>query len=358
MHPKFKEIRERLEKGENTLASVRELLGWFNAVRRRAGVVERIRTALDEAALQTVPDFASEWLDADVVFMWKTPQASKNGSPNIVAAGATDVASNTTQGAKDATHRIGVLDAANRGVISVTPQDSIAKAVTLMLVHDFSQLAVMTTDYSLKGAISWKSIGSHLSQGNHCTLVKDVMEEAFHIQDTTPLFDATEEVIARDFVFIRSSKTNKITGIVTGTDLSEQFQRLSKAFLLISQIENRLRSMIRGKFELETLKAACNETDAQRREKIESAADLTFGEYIRLLEVEDNWQKLGLVIDRKIFCAQMAEIRDIRNDVAHFDPDGPDEHEVEKLRKFSEFLETLETLSLRERIWGRNQSGQ
>jgi predicted transcriptional regulator len=319
-------------------------------------VVERIRTALDEASLETVPDFVSEWLDAEVLFVWKSGPSANESNPSVVKPAATDTASNEKQSAKDATYRIGVLDAANRGIISVTPQDSIAKAVTLMLVHDYSQLAVMTTDYSLRGAISWKSLGSHLSQGNDCKLVRDVMQEAHLIPDTTPLFDATEEVIARDFVFIRSSKNNKITGIVTGTDLSEQFQRLSKAFLLISQIENRLRSMIRGKFELDTLKAACNENDPQRKDKIESAANLTFGEYIRLLEVEDNWQRLGLAIDRKIFCFQMAEIRDIRNDVAHFDPDGPDEHEVEKLRKFSEFLETLETLSLRERLWGKNQS--
>jgi predicted transcriptional regulator len=357
MHPKFSEIREKLDKnGEGTRATVRDLLSWFNAARRRAGVVERIRNALDAAGLETKPDFGNEWLDAEVLFTWKAG-ASQDG--NITATYATSAESKDEEASsgKDATFRIGLLDAANSGVESVTPDDTIEKAVTLMLAHDYSQLAVMNGEYNLKGAVSWKSLGSHLSQGNNCTLVRHAMQDAHIIPDTTPLFEATEEVIARDFVFIKSSKNNKITGIVTGTDLSEQFQRLSKAFLLISQIENRIRAMIRGRFDLQTLKAACSENDPQRRDKIESAADLTFGEYIRLLENDANWKRLGLAIDRVIFCKNMTEIRDIRNDVAHFDPDGPDEAEIEKLRRFSEFLETLEKLSLKDRIFGKKLGG-
>ncbi len=41
---------------------------------------------------------------------------------------------------------------------SVAPDASFEEAITLMLIQDFSQLAVMSGPRDLKGAVSWKSI--------------------------------------------------------------------------------------------------------------------------------------------------------------------------------------------------------
>lgn len=59
-----------------------------------------------------------------------------------------------------------------------------------------------------------------------------------------------------------------------------------------------------------------------------SVFDLTFGEYIRLLERNDSWSKLGLRIDRKLFIGNLDKVRQIRNDVMHFDPDGIEEEKI------------------------------
>jgi hypothetical protein len=53
---------------------------------------------------------------------------------------------------------------------------------------------------------------------------------------------------------------------------------------------------------------------------------------------------LGVKIDRKIFVSQLQDIRNIRNDVMHFDPDGISDEERKTLRKFSEFLRSLQQL--------------
>ena len=66
-----------------------------------------------------------------------------------------------------------------------------------------------------------------------------------------------------------------------------------------------------------------------------------FGEYKRLLEKEGNWEKLRLMIDRKIFCADLDAIRKIRNDVMHFDPDGVAEDDLKNLCDFAKFLQQL-----------------
>ena len=64
----------------------------------------------------------------------------------------------------------------------------------------------------------------------HHMEVKDAMEIAESIEDSETLFKATRQIIDHEYVFVRSPKSQKITGIVTATDLSEQFQSLSSHF--------------------------------------------------------------------------------------------------------------------------------
>src|SRR5215470_9962753 len=53
---------------------------------------------------------------------------------------------------------------------------------------------------------------------------------------------------------------------------------------------------------------------------IEDVSDLTFGEYIRLLENPKRWEKLTVKIDRKTFVEELKRVGRIRNDIMHFDP--------------------------------------
>jgi len=78
---------------------------------------------------------------------------------------------------------------------------------------------------------------------------------------------------------------------------------------------------------------------------VDGVSDLTFGEYVRLLENEQRWNKLGVQIDRGKFNEQLGRIRDIRNDVMHFDPDGIGDADLDELRRFSGFLDRLEKLT-------------
>lgn len=76
---------------------------------------------------------------------------------------------------------------------------------------------------------------------------------------------------------------------------------------------------------------------------IEKVADLTFGEYLRLCQNPETWKKLFLAIERKIFCDFLEKIREIRNNIMHFDHDGLELENIETLRNFVRLLQTLRT---------------
>jgi len=129
---------------------------------------------------------------------------------------------------------------------------------------------------------------------------------------------------------------------VTTSDLSLQFQQLGEPFLLLGEIENYVRRMIQDKFTLEELRLA-QDPGAEARQ-VDGASDLTFGEYKRLLENPANWAKLGLTIDRAEFVDRLDQIRTIRNDVMHFDPDGIPDSDLRVVRDFVRFLQNLANL--------------
>ena len=70
-------------------------------------------------------------------------------------------------------------------------------------------------------------------------------------------------------------------------------------------------------------------------------ADLTFGEYIRLLEDPKKWEKIRLGVDRKVFVEELQRVLKIRNDVMHFDPDGLPPSDLSVLQQVARFLQQL-----------------
>jgi hypothetical protein len=93
----------------------------------------------------------------------------------------------------------------------------------------------------------------------------------------------------------------------------------------------------------EELDEAKNPGDDSR--EINNVADMSFGEYVRLLQNPDRWQKLGLNIDRATFVKDLESVNRIRNDVMHFDPDGISPNDLDDLRKTAKFLQQLRDLT-------------
>ena len=331
---KLAEIKNNLGNGsQSESVSVRSFLEWFGARRRGVGVVAHIRRALEKYSLETEPDFESAYIDSIIVVQLKSKEIQE---VDEVAQTEKELVGGYDS---DPTYRISKLAAANKKPISVTPQQSLSEAITLMMTNDFSQLPVMSGDRDVKGLISWKTIGTRLVLKREGSEVKDFVEPVKIVSSDSSIFSVIGDITQSDCVLVKNNQ-NAISGIITTADLSDQFGVLSRPFLILGEIENYIRKLLDNRYSQAELQAAVDPSGAERT--IESVSDLTFGEYLRVIENPDRWGALNVEIDRKIFIKNLDDIRKIRNSVMHFDPDGVDREDIGKLNQFCEFLRSLE----------------
>lgn len=354
--------------------TVRDLLRMFRAERRGPNKVNDIRSALNELGLETEPDFESAWIDRRIKIRLKNgavrPAAVSNVGAQIgddaddpresdgesdeldteLGAAGTNpiapiVASNegvvetALSEPPDPTFRIGSLPAANKPVTTVGHDDLLTRAVTKMLQFDYSQLPIMRGEREVKGMISWKSIASRYAIGGECNKVRDCREDAQVVDGNGTLFDAIPTIVKYGYVLVRSESNRRITGIVTASDLSLQFQQLAEPFLLLREIELHIRQLLQDKITAQDLQMLGG-TDASLPIP-KSINDLSFGGYMRLLQDPKFWAKLELNIDQASMTAQLDQVRIIRNDVMHFDPDPLTPHQLETLKNASKFMQQL-----------------
>ena len=295
--------------------SVRELLGHFNALRRGAWIVRNVRAGLDACGLAISDNFEGGWLDSTVSITLDQADGEK---PNA-----------------DPTPRLESLTAAHHPPVCVKPDDTLATATTLMRMWDYSQLPVVTTPRNVKGVVSWKSIGRKLGDGVVPATVGECMEEPHVVNADAPLARAVAVVHEHDYVLARG-RDQIIIGIVTAADLALQFKERALPFMLIGEIEAHLRNIVRGRFTVRELGEA-NAGD----EEVPGPENLTWGGFVQLVGKPENWAKLGLRVDRRVFVERLDAIREIRNDVMHFSPDPLGDAEMDQLESVVRFFRTL-----------------
>lgn len=320
----LKSIAERMErdkaKGTAPRAeqlTVRKLLEKFGYQRRREWINNHIRNGVETFGLRTDQDITVVWLDSVITIEL---DAKASGAPE-------------TPRTADPTYRVSMIPAANRAPASVKPDKPLEEATTIMQMNGYCRLPVMKDERSVAGIVTWESIGTRLALRRECTYARQCMVPAEEIASTTRLFDAIGIVRKHGYVLVRGEDA-KITGIVTVTDLNDQLGQFAAPFLFVGEIEGHLRNLIHGKFTLDQLNAASFQDDP-----VEGSSDLTLGGFCRLLENRDNWKQLGLAIDRAEFIRRLNEVRKMRNDVMHFNPDGIDEVQRDTLRSIARFFD-------------------
>lgn len=345
--PQLQEIAEQVHQtGKPKTVRVRELLSWYGAQRRGVWVIRLVRAGLKRAGLVTVPDFEVAYIDQRIKLKvapipntdppHETKEIIIKGSGTVTDSIATIVVGGSVP---DPAPRIGMLEAANTKPVTVKLDMELKEAITIMALRGFSQLPVMPGERTVDGLVSWRSIGNARMQNKtSCERVRDCLESVEIVSFDMHLFDAVKIIAEKDVVLVRDSE-NKISGLVTTSDISVQFGTLAEPFLLLAEIENHIRRIIDGKFSLDELKAARNPADADR--KIENVANLTFGEYIRLLDTPKNWERLNFHLDRVECIKRLREVGRIRNDVMHFHPDGISPTDLDLLRETRKFLQGL-----------------
>jgi CBS domain-containing protein len=228
------------------------------------------------------------------------------------------------------------IPSAVRDVVCVHPDQNLAAAQSLMSANDFSQLPVMTGPRDLRGAVSWRSIAQAKRHKAQITLA-DATKKASIVSAGDELLSQIDAIYKADFVFVRD-EDDRICGIVTTADLTDQFRDLTTPFFQLGEIERRLRRCITRAFSTDDLRAATGNN------KVGSADDLTFGQYVRLLSDESRWQRMGWEwADCKTFIGYLDAARVVRNRVMHFGEELRQE-DKDKLIHCLNFMRALDTL--------------
>jgi len=224
----------------------------------------------------------------------------------------------------------------------VSRDDDIKDAITIMMINDYSQLPVMQNARKVDGYISWRSIGEAYALGRECTTVGKCMKPCppeIILDDDTDLLDALKRIFSEDFILVRSND-KQIIGIVTTWDITTRFIDLVEPFLLIGKIECIIRQLIDDHFTPDEIKKT--QTHSSKEREIKSSSDLTFGDYIRLLENEKKWNRFSKYkISRSRFIKHLEEVNATRNETMHFRQIGIPKDRVESLRNMAKFLEQL-----------------
>ncbi|MDQ6698746.1 MAG: CBS domain-containing protein [Acidobacteriota bacterium] len=335
---RFKEAAEQIrKKGGPKKLTVRQLLALFGQQRRGRHVTAQVRRALRKEKLETIPSFEVVHMDTPILLQPKTAAAVKEEKK---AEAAGEGVSITTE-EREVVLTIGQLEKANKPPFRVARQDTVTKAITLMMQHDTAHLAVMSGDRTVDGILTWQTIGKASAAKRSANTVDQYMSSVRIVEIDTPLFDAVREIVQAEAVLVRA-KDRTICGLVSSQDITNQFVTLSEPFLFLEQIENHLRAILeKARLPAAGVKELVNPSDSDRMEKVNCIDDLSFGETARAFGREDIWHKLHLLLDRSVFCARLEEIRSIRNKVMHFHPDGISTEDREVLRKTRQMLQTL-----------------
>jgi hypothetical protein len=187
--------------------------------------------------------------------------------------------------------------------------------------------------------VTWKSICSRLtltSAGSQ--LVRDYREDVKIVEANRTLFDVIPLIAEAGYVLVRHSD-RKIKGPVTASDLSLHLQALTEPFLFLREIELHVRNLIGSKVNSDDLSILAEAPISARSPR--AIADLTFGEYLRLFQNPTTWGKLQLQIDKGELTKLLEEVRLIRNDVMHFDPDPMTQDELGTLKRALRFMQDL-----------------
>ena len=282
--------------------TVRDLIALWGARGRDSSLISAIEADLANHGLLTDPDFRAVTLedevDTEIGGERRCIDSGRNSSQDVSAMESGKPSTRKVRYERGLT--IGNLPAANRIVESVSPNASFEQAITKMLIFDYSQLAVMSGERNLHGAVTWRSIAKVRHQNPDAQFSSAIVRAA-EVSYQEDLVDVLPRLATDEFVFVRGPKGN-ISGIVTASDVVQTYGEMTSPFFTIGEIDQTLRWILETYVDLEMVLSLC---DSDGRRGIESFSNLTMGDYQRVLENPEAWSKLNWPLDRRVFSERL-----------------------------------------------------
>ncbi|MEU7021616.1 CBS domain-containing protein [Streptomyces sp. NPDC046203] len=305
---------------------------WGYRIRDHASVPQ-IRLDLTNAGLTTVPDFAVGSLDNEVAIVpiadERDTVAGAGDGDDATEQDPTDDSEETVGAFPQAAMRVHDLPCAHR-VASITPDEPLSAAMGRMAEHGYSQLPVIDTSGTLHGVVTWASIVHMHATGRTTCLASAISTEYETVNASAHLLPVLPAIRAHEFVLVRAAD-GQVSGIVTSADLAGEFGAMARPFFTLGEIERRLRRCLGRVYD---------EADVQKVHRRKTSVDeMMFGEYIRLLNDEERWDKLGwLLVDKDHFIGLLNRVKDVRNMVMHFNAPSLRPEQLDLLDSFVSML--------------------
>ncbi len=211
--------------------------------------------------------------------------------------------------------------------LCIQQDQRLSTALDLMLKHDYSQLPVVDRQGRLKGIVSEKTIiRSYYHQKAAVSLldlaVDHCMDTARRMDPEAEVFDALDQF--RDVPAIVVVKNDKPYRIFTLSDATLFFRELSEGLMWVQDIEVTLRQYTDVLFDDDKKRTAAlmRVFGADKQDPSKPAREydkLSLGDQIRLLMNKEHWERLeGKLDPKRSFEEYLTQVRDIRNQLAHF----------------------------------------
>ena len=317
----LEELRADADKDGTRQLSARDLIGLWGWQRRTTDCIDAVDKGLAYLGLAVEPHFTAVQLD-DLV----TVSDAVEGEPELdgaVGSGASaDVfpsPADDDDARTDLAWRIGNVSIVKK-VVTVCPDQRMGAAIEQMVAGEYSQLPVVDQYTRLKGIITWESI-AHAQFTRRPEVVADAMMTNPHTcRESEELFARIEDIQRRGFLIVVDGE-NVVTGILTAADLSGELRNRVQPFTVLEEIERRLRRAV-SPLTVEELRSSFPAGDG-RAKRINSARDLTLGNYSYVLDNEVRWARLRWPYERTEMVDRLRKVAGYRNAIAHWDIDAP-----------------------------------
>jgi CBS domain-containing protein len=280
---------------------VRDLIGFWGYKGRGKNTVAVISANLEEMELRTVPPFDVGGLDSYVLLQ----KVNTNDLPEVSAEHPDDHLLTLTRIPSAAFAQPRPNATSDQAVGYVYRDTPIANALTVMLRHDFSQLPVVDSGSrrTVVGVFTWESYALARLRGEDPGRVGDAIVATSAVDLHSDLFASVGPVADQGYVLVTFQGV--LSGIVTASDLTREFEKLTLPFLAIGRCEQELRRVARGKLPQQV---------AETRKPFDS---YTFGDLQTFFK--NNWSLLGWSLSQAEFDGWLDSARRLRNSIAHFD---------------------------------------
>lgn len=231
---------------------------------------------------------------------------------------------------------------------SIKPSTRIRDAINSMVENDFSQLPVLDDSNKPVGMFTERKLMT-LCDMSALDDVLDLPVAGFlelspvSVPPDHGIYEVAKLLGRGDLGAVLVVESGEAKGIVTDFDIAGFLAAWSEGIALLEDIEKRLRACIEEVYKAPTSRDAAifraiGHDKSEPTKPAKQYDELTLHEYEQLMTYKEHWPKFQPLLESKrLFVTFMANVKPIRNQVAHFRGDLT-QAQLKKLREVANWL--------------------